>query len=91
MIVLTLIRTIVVYLVGMDMEEVSQKVLYRIRVHLFDQIERQDMQFYNTYRTGDLMTRLTGDLEAVRFSMASSIRALAEAIFLFLYPFIFSI
>ena len=52
---------------------------------------RQDMQFYNTYRTGDLMTRLTGDLEAVRFSMASSIRALAEAIFLFLYPFIFSI
>ena len=60
MIGLTFIRTLIVYLVCMDVEHVSQKVLYRVRMHLFDKIERQDMQFYNTYRTGDLMTRVTG-------------------------------
>ncbi len=79
MIVLTFVRTLIVYLVCMDVEHVSQKVLYRIRTHLFDKIERQDLQFYNTYRTGDLMTRVTGDLDAVRHMIAWVIRSIVEA------------
>lgn len=84
MIVLTFVRTLIVYLVCMDVEHVSQKVLYRVRTHLFDKIERQDMQFYNTYRTGDLMTRVTGDLDAVRHMIAWVIRSIVEACALFL-------
>lgn len=79
MIVFTLIRTVIVYLVCMDVEHVSQKVLYRVRTHLFDKIEHQDMQFYNTYRTGDLMTRVTGDLDAVRHMIAWVIRCIVES------------
>ncbi len=79
MVVLTLVRTVIVYLVCMDVEHVSQKVLYRVRTHLFDKIERQDMQFYNTFRTGDLMTRVTGDLDAVRHMIAWVIRAIVES------------
>ena len=60
MVVLTFLRTVIVYAVCMDIEHVSQKVLYRIRTYLFDKIEHQDMKFYSTFRTGDLMTRLTG-------------------------------
>ncbi|MBQ7925521.1 MAG: ABC transporter ATP-binding protein [Lachnospiraceae bacterium] len=84
MIVLTFVRTLIVYLVCMDVEHVSQKVLYRVRTHLFDKIERQDMQFYNTYRTGDLMTRVTGDLDAVRHMIAWVIRSIVESLALFL-------
>lgn len=79
MIGLTFLRTLVVYLVCMDMEHVSQKLLYRIRTFLFDKIECQDMKFYNTYRTGDLMTRLTGDLDAVRHMIAWVVRAIVES------------
>ena len=79
MIALTFIRTLIVYLVCMDVEHVSQKVLYRVRTHLFDKIERQDMQFYNTYRTGDLMTRVTGDLDAVRHMIAWVVRMIVES------------
>ena len=79
MIVLTFVRTLIVYLVCMDVEHVSQKVLYRVRTHLFDKIERQDMSFYNTYRTGDLMTRVTGDLDAVRHMIAWVIRSIIES------------
>ena len=79
MIVLTFVRTLIVYLVCMDVEHVSQKVLYRVRTHLFDKIERQDMSFYNTYRTGDLMTRVTGDLDAVRHMIAWVIRCIVES------------
>ena len=75
----TFLRTLFVYLFCMNVEYVSKKVLYRVRTHLFDKIERQDMQFYNTYRTGDLMTRVTGDLDAVRHMIAWVIRSIVES------------
>jgi len=84
MVTFTFLRTLIVYLVCMDVEHVSQKVLYRVRTHLFDKIERQDMQFYNTYRTGDLMTRVTGDLDAVRHMIAWVIRSIVESFSLLL-------
>ncbi|MCR5092419.1 MAG: ABC transporter ATP-binding protein/permease [Lachnospiraceae bacterium] len=79
----TLLRTIIVYTDCMAYEKVSQKVLYRVRNFLYDKIQRQDMTFYSTYRTGDLMTRVTGDLDAVRHMLAWVIRALVEAFSLF--------
>lgn len=83
MILLTFLRTFIVYLVCMDVEVVSQKMLYRIRTYLFDKIEHQDMRFYSTFRTGDLMTRLTGDLDAVRHMIAWVIRIIVESVSLF--------
>lgn len=80
MVLLTLLRTTVVYLSCMGAESVSQKVLYRIRTYLFDKIERQDMHFYAAYRTGDLMTRMTGDLDAVRHMIAWVIRSIVESL-----------
>lgn len=80
MVFLTFLRTVIVYFVCMDVEHVSQKVLYRIRTYLFDKIERQDMKFYSTFRTGDLMTRLTGDLDAVRHMVAWVIRTIVESL-----------
>ncbi|MGN1146387.1 MAG: ABC transporter ATP-binding protein [Acetatifactor sp.] len=80
MILLTFLRTLIVYMVCMDVEHVSQKVLYRIRTYLFDKIECQDMKFYSTFRTGDLMTRLTGDLDAVRHMVAWVIRTIVESL-----------
>ena len=83
MVVLTLIRVTIVYLDCMAYEHVSQKTLYRIRNFLYDKIQRQDMKFYSTYRTGDLMTRVTGDLDAVRHNIAWVIRMIVECITLF--------
>ncbi len=80
MVVLTFIRTAIVYLSCMGGEVASQKTLYRIRTYLFDKIERQDMHFYATYRTGDLMTRMTGDLDAVRHMIAWVIRTIVESL-----------
>lgn len=83
MIGLTLIRTVIVYVDCMIYEHVSQKVLYRVRNFLYDKIQRQDMTFYSTYRTGDLMTRVTGDLDAVRHMVAWVIRVVIESFSLF--------
>ncbi len=79
MVGMTFLRTVIVYVVCMDFEKVSQGVLYRLRNILFRKIEKQDMQFYATYRTGDLMTRVTGDLDAVRHMIAWVVRMIVEA------------
>lgn len=41
-------------------------VEYAIRQDVFTHLTRLDTYFYNTERTGDLMTRMTSDLNAVR-------------------------
>jgi len=83
MVGLTLVRVLIVYLTCMSFEHVSQRALYRIRNYLYDKIQRQDMKFYATYRTGDLMTRVTGDLDAVRHMIAWVIRAILESFSLY--------
>jgi ATP-binding cassette subfamily B protein len=75
----TFLRTIIVYLTCMNYENVSQALLFRLRNILFQKIEKQDMQFYANYRTGDLMTRVTGDLDAVRHMVAWVVRMIVEA------------
>ena len=76
----TLLRTVIVYLDCMSYEHVSQTVLYRVRNFLFNKIERQDMHFYKEFRTGDLMTRVTGDLDALRHLIAWIVRMIVEAV-----------
>lgn len=83
MVGLTLLRVIIVYFDCLAYEVCSQKALFRIRTFLFAKIQRQDMSFYSTYRTGDLMTRVTGDLDAVRHNIAWVIRAIVESVVLF--------
>lgn len=78
MVGITFLRTVLVYIACMTFEHVSQMTLYRIRNELFAKIQRQDMHFYDQYRTGDLMTRLTGDLDAVRHMIAWVVRMLVE-------------
>ena len=84
MVGLTLFRVIIVYLDCMAYERVSQGTLFRLRNFLYNKIQRQDMKFYSTYRTGDLMTRVTGDLDAVRHNIAWVIRCIVESVTLFL-------
>lgn len=83
MVGMTILRGVIVYMDCMAYEHVSQHALYRIRNTLYDRIQRQDMTFYAKYRTGDLMTRLTGDLNSVRHMVAWVVRALLECIALF--------
>ncbi|HEV2246572.1 MAG TPA: ABC transporter transmembrane domain-containing protein, partial [Terriglobia bacterium] len=45
---------------------ISRDVEYDLRNDLFQHLMRQDTHYYNEHRTGDLMAKLTNDLNAVR-------------------------
>lgn len=83
MVGVTVLRVVIVYADCMAYEYASQKTLYRVRNYLYDKIQRQDMKFYSTYRTGDLMTRVTGDLDAVRHMVAWVTRMILESFSLY--------
>ena len=89
MVLFTILRCVIVYGTCMIYENVSQAVLYRVRNDLYDKIQRQDLTFYSTYRTGDLMTRLTGDLDAIRHMVAWIVRMVIESFSLFAAAAIF--
>ncbi|MBQ3162789.1 MAG: ABC transporter ATP-binding protein [Oscillospiraceae bacterium] len=83
MVLFTLIRTVIQFNANMLYEKCSQGMLSKIRNYLFANVQKQDMTYYDRYRTGDIMTRLSGDLDMVRHSVAWIIKTLLESIVLF--------
>ncbi len=79
----TLFRSILAYVSIIIYESCSQKFLYVLRADLFEKIQKQDSDFFSKNRTGDIMTRLTGDLDMCRHTIAYVIRCLVDCIFLF--------
>lgn len=79
----TLLRTIIQYSANMIYETTSQGLIYRIRKVLYDNVQKQDAAFFDFYRTGDLMTRMSGDLDMIRHSVAWIIKTIVECLVLF--------
>lgn len=79
----TLIRSILRYWLTIIFEKSSQDMLYEMRDHVYRKLMRQDFSFYNNNRTGDLMSRQTGDMEAIRHFVAFDIYTIYEYVLLF--------
>jgi ATP-binding cassette, subfamily B, multidrug efflux pump len=59
---------------------ISREIEFDLRNDLFRQLERQDSGFYQRYRTGDIMARLTNDLSAVRNLLGPAIMYSANTV-----------
>lgn len=62
----TLVRAVLRYFYQLGFETVSQKTVYSVREDTFKRVQEQDFEFFDKTKTGDIMARMTGDLEAVR-------------------------
>lgn len=51
-------------------EDISQKVVCSVRDDIYRRIQKMDFRFFDKNRVGDLMSRLTGDIEAIRVFVA---------------------
>lgn len=89
MIGFSLLRTGLAYLTTMQYERSSQNMLYNVRIYLYNKIQGQDMEYYDHNRTGDLMTKMTGDLDMVRHSLAWIIKTIIESLTIFVAAVIY--
>lgn len=75
-----LVQGVFQFLQGYLAERASQGVAYDLRDGLFAKIERLSFSYYDKVETGQLITRLTNDVEQVRTFSGSGIVQLANAV-----------
>lgn len=73
MVAVTVVRIVMRYTYQMFFEQVSQGITFRIRETIYKKIHKLDFEFFDATKTGDIMSRMTGDLEAVRNFTAGTI------------------
>ena len=66
MLAVELVRLALRYVMIVCLEKNSQQMLDDVRKRMYAVIEEQDYRFFGRIRTGDLMTRITSDLDLVR-------------------------
>jgi ATP-binding cassette subfamily B multidrug efflux pump len=77
---LALVRALFTFLQGYLAERASQGVAYDLRDALFERIERLSFSYYDRVQTGQLVTRLTSDVEQIRTFAGSGVVQLANAV-----------
>jgi ATP-binding cassette, subfamily B, multidrug efflux pump len=77
---LALARATFTFLQGYLAERASQGVAYDLRDALFERIERLSFSYYDRVQTGQLVTRLTSDVEQIRTFAGSGVVQLANAV-----------
>lgn len=88
MLAVTAVRAILRYATQMMFETCSQEVLYRMRDAVYRKLLQEDFAFYNRNRTGDLMSRQTGDMDAIRHFVAFVIYTVYENILMFIFALV---
>jgi ATP-binding cassette subfamily B multidrug efflux pump len=82
--VAALLRGLFTFLQGYLAERASQGVAYDLRNDLFAKIERLGFGYYERVETGQLVTRLTSDVEQIRTFAGSGVVQLAAAVVMLL-------
>ncbi len=83
MIAITVVRAVLRFLFQWFFEQASQGMLYDMRDGVYRNLLQKDFAFYNKNRTGDLMSRQTGDMMAIRHFVAFVIYVIYESVLLF--------
>ena len=81
----TLVTSILRFTYQLVFEKASQGVLFNMRDKVYRKLLQEDFAFYNKKRTGDLMSRQTGDMDAIRHFVAYVIYAVYQNILLFAF------
>jgi len=62
---------------GWVMARVSQRALQQLRSDLFGHLQKQPMRFFDRNPAGELMSRLTNDIEAINQAVSQNVTTLA--------------
>ncbi len=81
LVAIALVKGVFLYAQRWILIGISREIEFDMRNDLFRQLEKQDSGFYQRYRTGDIMARLTNDLNAVRMMLGPALMYSANTVF----------
>jgi len=88
---ISLVKGIFMYAQRWILIGISREIEFDLRNDLFRKLEMQDTGFYQRYRTGDIMARMTNDLNAVRMLLGPGLMYSANTIFLSIFALVFMV
>ena len=81
LILIALVKGVFLYAQRWILIGISREIEFDLRNDLFRKLESQDSGFYQRYHTGDIMARMTNDLNAVRMLLGPALMYSANTIF----------
>ncbi len=85
---ITLVTGILRFWYQVVFEKASQGVLFDMRDKVYRKLLEEDFNFYNKKRTGDLLSRQTGDMDAIRHFVAYVIYMIWQQVLFFTFALI---
>ena len=82
---ITIVMGVLRFLFQVAFETASQGVLYDMRDKVYRKLLEEDFAFYNKKRTGDLMSRQTGDMDAIRHFVAYVVYMVYQSVLMFVF------
>jgi len=79
----TVAHGIMLFLMRWIIIGISRDIEFDLRNDLFAQLEKQSASYYHEHRTGDIMARMTNDLNAVRMLLGPAIMYTANTVVFF--------
>jgi len=89
LVAISLVKGIFLYAQRWILIGISREIEFDIRNDLFRHLEKQDSGFYQRYRTGDVMARMTNDLNAVRMLLGPALMYSANTVFFTVFALYF--
>jgi ATP-binding cassette subfamily B multidrug efflux pump len=89
LVAISLVKGVFLYTQRWVLIGISRDIEFDLRNDLFKKLEKQDSGFYGRYRTGDIMARMTNDLNAVRMLLGPGLMYSANTIFLSVFALFF--
>jgi ATP-binding cassette subfamily B protein len=89
LVAISLVKGVFLYAQRWILIGISREIEFDLRNDLFRKLESQDSGFYQRYRTGDIMARMTNDLNAVRMLLGPALMYSANTIFLTVFALFF--
>src|ERR1700722_4999754 len=86
---ISLVKGVFLYAQRWILIGISREIEFDLRNDLFRNLETQDSGFYQRYRTGDVMARMTNDLNAVRMLLGPALMYSANTIFFTVFALFF--
>lgn len=75
---LTVLRAVCNYIRGVSFEKLSQNYVYDLRTSLYRHLSEMSYSFYDKNYIGEIMSRMTGDIEGIRNLLAGGVVQVCE-------------
>lgn len=88
MILFYIISAILTYILSLIMLEISKKISYRLRKDLFEHILTLPVGYFDTHKTGDIISKISYDIDTLNSTLTSDLVTICSSVITVVVSFV---